>query len=68
MPDTKNTFNSIAKVYDRINNIISLGKHKKWKKDFVTKSNMNGKILDIATGTGDIIRLIKKKLKIINLN
>ena len=61
MPDTKNTFNSIAKVYDRINNIISLGKHKKWKKDFVTKSNMNGKILDIATGTGDIIRLIKEK-------
>ena len=35
MPQTKDTFDSIANVYDRINNIISLGKHKKWKSNFI---------------------------------
>ena len=60
MPNTKDTFNSIASVYDKINNIISLGRHKNWKSFFISNANFEGKILDIATGTGDIISSIKK--------
>ena len=36
MPDTKDTFNSIATVYDKINDIISLGRHKDWKSFFIS--------------------------------
>ena len=60
MPDTKDTFNSIATVYDKINDIISLGRHKDWKSFFISNADFDGKILDIATGTGDIISSIKK--------
>ncbi len=61
MPQTKDTFDSIANVYDRINNIISLGKHKKWKSNFINIAKFEGKVLDLATGTCDIISLIKDK-------
>ena len=60
MPDTKDTFNSIATVYDKINDIISIGRHKDWKSFFISNADFDGKILDIATGTGDIISSIKK--------
>ena len=60
MPDTKDTFNSIASVYDKINDIISIGRHKNWKSFFISNADFDGKILDIATGTGDIISSIKK--------
>ena len=60
MPDTKDTFNSIATVYDKINDIISLGRHKDWKSFFISNADFDGKILDIGTGTGDIISSIKK--------
>ena len=60
MPDTRNTFNSISSVYNLINNIISLGNHKKWKKRLVLGQFIKGNVLDIATGTGDIIYLIEE--------
>ena len=60
MPDTKDTFNSIATVYDKINDIISLGRHKDWKSFFISNADFDGKILDIATGAGDLISYIKK--------
>ena len=63
MPDTRNTFNSISSVYNLINNIISLGNHKKWKKRFVLGHPIKGNVLDIATGTGDIIYLIEEYWK-----
>ena len=63
MPDTIKTFNSISRVYNLINNIISLGKHKKWKKRLVLGHPIKGNVLDIATGTGDIIYLIEEYWK-----
>lgn len=60
MPETKNTFDSISTKYDLINNLISLGGHKRWKHKFVNLLEINGRVLDIATGTGDIAILIKK--------
>ena len=58
---------SLAK-YDLMNDVMSLGMHRLWKKYFVdivlSKYATNEKILDIASGSGDIFNLlnIKKNL------
>lgn len=48
-------FNNIAKRYDLLNSILSLGIHKGWRKKCVAllKAKQPKKILDVATGTGD---------------
>ena len=53
---TKEMFDSISKEYDLINNLITFGSHKKWKKQIVdiSKKNKPKQILDLATGTADI--------------
>jgi len=52
----KEMFDSISKEYDFINNLITFGFHKKWKKEIVEilKKIKPKKILDLATGTADI--------------
>ena len=67
MPDTKQTFDSISKNYDLINQLISFGLHKKWKSNFINIVNFYGQVIDIATGTGDIAMEIKKKYPDANL-
>ena len=59
---TEKIFNQIANIYDRTNDIISLGTHKFVKKIAVSKLNISKScfILDICTGTGDIVQIIKK--------
>lgn len=57
-------FNSVASRYDMMNDIMSLGFHRLWKKRMVDQMHIekNAKILDVAGGTGDIaIRIIKKE-------
>lgn len=53
---SKEMFDSISKEYDLINNLITFGSHKKWKKQIVdiSKKNKPKQILDLATGTADI--------------
>lgn len=56
-------FSSVYSNYDKANDAMSFFTHRKWKKDFV---NMLGiscdmKVLDIASGTGDIAKLLLKK-------
>jgi demethylmenaquinone methyltransferase/2-methoxy-6-polyprenyl-1,4-benzoquinol methylase len=48
-------FDNIAKRYDLLNSILSLGIHKGWRKQCVSllKAKQPKKILDVATGTGD---------------
>jgi demethylmenaquinone methyltransferase/2-methoxy-6-polyprenyl-1,4-benzoquinol methylase len=48
-------FGSIAPKYDLLNSIISLGRHKGWRRTAVRMSGLSpgGTALDIATGTGD---------------
>jgi demethylmenaquinone methyltransferase / 2-methoxy-6-polyprenyl-1,4-benzoquinol methylase len=48
-------FNNIAPKYDFLNQVLSLGIHKGWRRKAIRllASEKPGKILDIATGTGD---------------
>ena len=49
-------FHSVADQYDLMNDVMSLGLHRLWKKFTIAKSNIQtGQIvLDIAGGTGDL--------------
>jgi 2-methoxy-6-polyprenyl-1,4-benzoquinol methylase len=49
-------FSSVAKSYDIMNDVMSLGLHRLWKDYFVHKlaPPPGSKILDVAGGTGDI--------------
>ena len=46
-----------------MNDVMSLGLHRTWKSYFVDLIEINSKsnILDLASGSGDIIKLLKKK-------
>lgn len=58
----KNLFNNLANKYDFFNRVISLGMQTKVKKDSLKLLNVhNGnKVLDICTGTGDLIYFLNK--------
>jgi len=60
----KQMFNNIAKNYDRLNNIISLGRHSIVKKNAINNVPLKSdfKVLDICTGTGDIVIYIAKNI------
>jgi demethylmenaquinone methyltransferase/2-methoxy-6-polyprenyl-1,4-benzoquinol methylase len=57
-------FNNIARKYDFLNHFLSVGIDKIWRKKAINelKSSKPAKILDIATGTGDLA-LAALKLK-----
>lgn len=55
-------FNAIAKRYDFVNSVLSLGLHHSWRRSLCEKVPAGGKLraLDLATGTGDVaISLVK---------
>ena len=60
-------FESIANKYDLMNDLMSLGIHRKWKRDLVKHLDLdkykNNSILDLGCGTGDIISNIIKSKK-----
>ena len=55
----KKVFNKVYDKYDLMNDIMSLGTHRMWKKNLVSwiNPNKNNKIIDVASGTGDIAKL-----------
>lgn len=57
-------FHSVAKNYDLMNNLMSLGIHHLWKRFTVELSHVRPgqKILDLAGGSGDLTRLLSKKV------
>ena len=59
----ENVFNKVYDKYDLMNDIMSLGTHRKWKNDLISWVNpsKNKKIIDVASGTGDIAKLCSKK-------
>lgn len=58
----RNMFADIADDYDRINSILSFGVHSAWRKKTVLESGAKpgDRVLDCATGTGDLALEFKK--------
>ena len=56
-------FSKVYKKYDLMNDIMSFGIHRIWKKKFIEWMNPqpNSKLVDVASGTGDIAKLFSKK-------
>ena len=52
-------FNKVYDKYDLMNDIMSLGTHRIWKKNLISwiSPSKHNKIIDVAAGTGDIARL-----------
>ncbi len=57
-------FSTVSSKYDIMNDIMSCGVHRLWKKSFIDKiPDYSAKILDVAGGTGDIsLRYYKKAI------
>ncbi|APU70542.1 bifunctional demethylmenaquinone methyltransferase/2-methoxy-6-polyprenyl-1,4-benzoquinol methylase UbiE [Companilactobacillus crustorum] len=52
--DVQQTFNKIAGNYDKLNSIMSLGTHQKWRQKATAKIVVNpSEILDLCCGTAD---------------
>ena len=67
----KNSRRLVAKVfqdvfdkYDLMNDLMSLGVHRLWKKNFINWLNPQGNtiLIDVASGTGDIANLYLNKI------
>jgi demethylmenaquinone methyltransferase/2-methoxy-6-polyprenyl-1,4-benzoquinol methylase len=54
------TFDGIAPGYDRANDVMSLGRHRRWKRRLVAAVTASGPVLDLAGGTGDVARLLRE--------
>ena len=56
-------FSDIAQKYDIMNDLMSFGAHRLWKSELIEILNIqkNDKIIDVGSGTGDLINLILKK-------
>ncbi len=58
-------FNNVASKYDLMNDLMSLGLQRSWKKEFINMINITNegqiKVIDLAGGTGDIAIRLKEK-------
>ena len=56
-------FTKVYKKYDLMNDIMSLGIHRLWKEKFVEWLNPHpsSKLIDVASGTGDIAKLLSMR-------
>ena len=59
----QDVFSNVSKKYDLMNDLMSFGTHRLWKKEFVNIINPlnHEKIIDVGSGTGDIAKIILKK-------
>lgn len=57
-------FRSVAPKYDLMNDLMSFGVHRLWKRDFVATSGVRPgeRVLDLAAGTGDIAALLAREV------
>ncbi len=58
----QNVFNQVYDRYDLMNDFMSLGIHRLWKKSLLNMMNpsSNQNLIDVACGTGDIAKLFVK--------
>ena len=57
-------FSSVAGKYDLMNDLMSLGIHRVWKRFFVATAQVSkgDRVLDLAGGTGDIAALLRERV------
>ena len=60
-----NVFDSVSENYDLMNDLMSFGIHRLWKRVAIESSGLRPgfKVLDLAGGTGDMVKLMKEKIK-----
>jgi len=60
----QNVFDQVYDQYDLMNDCMSLGIHRLWKKNLLNMMNpsANMKLIDVACGTGDIAKLFLNKI------
>ena len=58
-------FSEVSKKYDLMNDIMSIGTHRLWKKRLIEIMNINSydTIIDVGSGTGDLTKIILKENK-----
>ena len=63
-PKVQGLFSNVARKYDLMNDIMSLGQHRLWKNMFINQLSPrpNKYYLDVAGGTGDIALRIADKI------
>ena len=60
----KKVFEDVFSKYDLMNDIMSLGIHRFWKKNLINWLNpqKNKKLVDVASGTGDVTKLFLERV------
>jgi len=60
----RGVFDSVAEKYDIMNDLMSLGIHRIWKRIAIQLCNVRSgeKVLDLAGGTGDLTTLLEKRV------
>ena len=55
----ENVFNLVYNKYDLMNDFMSMGVHRYWKKSLINMMNprVSRKLIDVACGTGDVGKL-----------
>ncbi|MEO5596924.1 MAG: class I SAM-dependent methyltransferase, partial [Lysobacteraceae bacterium] len=58
-------FTSVARKYDRMNDLMSFGVHRLWKRYLVGTSGVKrgDDVLDLAGGTGDVAALLHERVR-----
>ena len=59
-----NVFDTVSKNYDLMNDLMSFGIHRLWKKVTIETSGIRDDfvVLDLAGGTGDMVKLMREKI------
>jgi demethylmenaquinone methyltransferase/2-methoxy-6-polyprenyl-1,4-benzoquinol methylase len=60
----ESVFSSVADRYDVMNDLMSAGIHRLWKRHFVGQAGIRSgqRVLDLAGGTGDIAELVRRRV------
>ncbi|OQW88402.1 MAG: bifunctional demethylmenaquinone methyltransferase/2-methoxy-6-polyprenyl-1,4-benzoquinol methylase [Rhodoferax ferrireducens] len=56
----RTVFTAVAPRYDLMNDLMSMGIHRLWKLKLARRvTGINGRVIDLAGGTGDVARLLR---------
>ncbi|MEZ4754887.1 MAG: bifunctional demethylmenaquinone methyltransferase/2-methoxy-6-polyprenyl-1,4-benzoquinol methylase UbiE [Bdellovibrionota bacterium] len=61
--NVQSMFDQIAPKYDLTNSVLSMGIHHLWRRSLIklVPSLEHGRVLDVCTGTGDLLPLLKQR-------